>query len=103
MEYINYENYDRIIMNPPFAEEGKRQTDIDHINHAYKMLKKGGRLVSVMFAPVLYSKNKKSVKFRELVEKNGYFEKLPHHSFKESGTVMDTVIAVINKEVILNK
>jgi len=52
----------------------------------------------------LYSKNKKSVKFRELVEKNGYFEELPKESFKQSGTVMNTVIAVINKEeVILNK
>ena len=36
--------YDRIVMNPPF-EKG---ADISHVQHAYKQLKPGGRLVAIM-------------------------------------------------------
>jgi 16S rRNA G1207 methylase RsmC len=35
--------FDRIVMNPPFDHD----TDIDHIRHAYRMLKPGGRLVAI--------------------------------------------------------
>src|SRR5262245_35197714 len=35
--------FDRIVMNPPFA----CGADIDHIRHAYRMLKPGGRLVAI--------------------------------------------------------
>lgn len=94
LEYAEYEKYDRIIMNPPF--EG--QADIDHVNHAYKMLKKGGRLVSVMASSVGFRKNKKSEKFRKLIEQNGYIIELPENSFKESGTSVRTVIVVIDKD-----
>ncbi|QDV73203.1 methyltransferase [Botrimarina mediterranea] len=38
--------YDRIVMNPPF-ERGEN-SDIDHMRHAYTLLKPGGKLVSVM-------------------------------------------------------
>ena len=93
MEYEEYEKYDRIIMNPPFA----KQEDIDHVNHAYKMLKKGGRLVSIMANSIQFRDNKKSKKLRELIENNGYFEELPEDSFKESGTGVRTVIVVIDK------
>lgn len=94
MEYSEYEKYDRIIMNPPFA----KQEDIDHVMHAYKMLKKGGRLVSVMATSIQFRDNKKSKKLRELIESNGYFDELPEESFKESGTGVRTVIVVIDKD-----
>jgi len=94
MEYAEYEKYDRIIMNPPFA----KQEDVDHVNHAYLMLKKGGRLVSVMANSMQFRNTKKTKKLRELIEKNGYFEELPEDSFKESGTGVRTVIVVIDKD-----
>lgn len=94
MKYEEYEKYDRIIMNPPFA----KQEDIDHVNHAYKMLKKGGRLVSVMATSIQFRDNKKSKKLRELIESKGYIEELPEESFKESGTNVRTVIVVIDKD-----
>src|SRR5690606_5547682 len=52
---------DRVVMNPPFS----KQQDIDHIYHAFKFLKPGGILVSVVSESPFYRNNKKSVEFRE--------------------------------------
>jgi predicted RNA methylase len=38
------DTYDRILMNPPF----ENNADIEHVQHAYKWLKPGGRLVAIM-------------------------------------------------------
>lgn len=84
--------YDRVVMNPPFA----KQADIDHINHALRCLKPGGKLVSVMSAGVAFRENKKTTDFRNLIANHsGFIEKLPEGSFKESGTMVSTVIVGI--------
>ena len=84
--------FDRVVMNPPF----KFQSDIKHVTHALKFLKPGGKLVSVMSASVMFRENKLTKEFRELVEsRGGFFEVLPDGSFKESGTMVRTVIVVI--------
>lgn len=86
--------YDRILMNPPFG----RQMDIHHVNHAMKMLKPGGVLVSIMSAGVLFRNNSLTVDFRDMVEENaGTIERLPPASFKSSGTNVETVIVKITK------
>ena len=72
------------------------QADIHHVTHALKFLKPGGKLVSVMSASVIFRENKLTKEFRDLVEsRGGFFEKLPDGSFKESGTMVRTVIVVI--------
>lgn len=86
--------FDRVVMNPPFG----KQQDIDHVLHAWKFLKPGGRLVSIMAAGVAFRQNKKTVAFREFVNENGYIENLPEGAFKTSGTAISTVLVVINKE-----
>ncbi|MBV0881613.1 hypothetical protein KTQ42_20235 [Noviherbaspirillum sp. L7-7A] len=58
---------DRILMNPLFA----RQADIDHVLHAWSMLKEGGRLVAIMAASVTFRHNAKSVVFRHLITSHG--------------------------------
>ncbi len=79
-------------MNPPF----KNQADIKHINHALKFLKPGGKLVSVMSASVGFRENTLTNKFRSLIEeRGGSIESLPDGAFKESGTMVRTVIVVI--------
>lgn len=84
--------YDRLAMNPPFF----RQSDIKHVNHALKFLKPGGLLVSVMAASVAYRDNKLTQDFRDLVRsRGGDIEALPDGSFKESGTMVRSVIATI--------
>ena len=81
--------YDRVIMNPPFA----RQADIHHVNHAMKFLKPDGILVSIMSAGVMFRTNRLTVEFKNMVDAHdGEIIPLPEGSFKESGTMVNTVI-----------
>lgn len=84
--------YDRVVMNPPF----ERQADIKHVLHALQFLKPGGLLVSVMGAGVTFRDNKLTADFRALIdERGGSIEELPDGAFKESGTMVKTVIVTI--------
>lgn len=85
--------YDRILMNPPFS----KQQDIDHVLHAWKFLKPGGRLVAIMSGGTDYRNNKKALAFQALVAEHGYIEPLPQGSFEESGTGVNTVMVVLDK------
>lgn len=84
--------YSRIGMNPPFA----RQADIDHVLHALRFLEPGGLLVSVMAASVVWRDNQKTRDFRDLIgSRGGEIEALPEGAFRESGTMVRTVIVMI--------
>lgn len=88
-------NYDRIVMNPPF----ENFQDIDHVKHAFNLLKPGGKLVAIMGAGVKNSR-KKAVEFREWLDDAGsYIEDLPEGSFKTSDrpTGVSTVMVTIEK------
>lgn len=86
---------DRIIMNPPFS----KQQDIDHILHAFELLKPGGILVSVVSEGPFFRENRKSVEFREWLDEVGA-EIIDNDAgaFKESGTMVKTRIIKITKE-----
>jgi hypothetical protein len=82
------------VMNPPF----ENKQEIDHIRHAFKFLKSGGRLVSVMSPSPTFSSDRKSVAFREWVEGlGGEIVELPEGSFKESGTGVSSKLVVLDK------
>lgn len=83
--------FDRIVMNPPFS----KQADIDHVLHAFRFLRRGGRLVSVMSASVVFRENRKTLEFREFVEEKGRIEALPDGAFKDSGTDVRTVMVML--------
>ena len=88
-------NYDRIVMNPPF----ENFQDIEHVQHAFSLLKPGGKLVAIMGAGVKNSR-KKAVEFREWLDDAGsYIEDLPDGSFKTSDrpTGVATVMVTIEK------
>lgn len=88
------EFYDKIIMNPPFS----KQQDIEHILHAYKMLKPFGVLVSVISESPFFRNNKKSIQFRDwLSNNNAEIIDLEAGAFKESGTMVKTRIIKIIK------
>lgn len=77
--------YDRIVMNPPF---GARR-DAEHVQHAYTLLRPGGRLVALMGEGVFFGQDKKAVAFREWLESvGGTSEKL------EEGTFLDPSLPV---------
>jgi len=87
--------YDKIIMNPPF-ENGQ---DIDHIRHAYTLLKAGGRVVCIMCEGPFCRSDKKSVEFRNWLEwVDGQSYPLPEDAFKPSGTSVRARLVVIDKE-----
>lgn len=84
--------YDRILMNPPFA----KRADVWHVVHAYRFLRPGGVLVSVMSAGARFRQDAAAQDFRALVDScGGYVEALPDDSFVESGTRVRTVMTVI--------
>lgn len=85
--------YDRIIMNPPF----ENRADAKHVLHAYSLLKPGGRLVSIMASAVNFRRESEYQQVRELIEAHGTIEDLPAGTFKESGTMVGTVIVSIDK------
>lgn len=86
--------YDVVIMNPPFD----RERDIDHVLHAFSLLKDGGHLVAVMSAATEFRETKKSKSFREIVEQHsGRFWDLPSGSFREVGTNVNTCLLALRK------
>lgn len=92
------DRFDRVIMNPPFSVAGDRRADITHVGHAWKFLKPGGRLVSIMSAGVSFRTDKKTAGFREWVEWHaGEILLNPENAFKESGACVNTVTLVMDK------
>ncbi|MCG6195654.1 methyltransferase [Leptospira sp. FAT2] len=90
--------YDRIIMNPPF-EKGQ---DAIHVQHAYALLKPGGRLVSIMSEGPFFRGDSKSKQFRDWLDKmGGESEPLPEGSFLGSEAFRQT--GVNTRIVILDK
>lgn len=85
--------FDRVVMNPPFIKCGEGD-HIDHVRHAFAMLKPGGILVSVLPAGVWFRQDKRHVAFRDWLEdsnnNNYHLGPLPEGSFKESGTMVNT-------------
>jgi hypothetical protein len=85
---------DRIVANPPFS----KNQDIDHIYAMYKLLRAGGRIVTIASKHWQNSKNKKETKFRELLDDMGAkVIEIEAGEFKESGTIVSSVIIVIDK------
>ncbi len=87
--------YDRVLLNPPFT----KSQDVDHVLHALKFLRPGGRLVAIMSAGVKFRTTKKYKDFHETASECALFElhDLPEYSFEESGTKVNTVVVVIDK------
>lgn len=86
--------YNIVLMNPPFG----KKSAITHVYHAFKFLKQGGVLVSVMDAGTLYREDKYTNQFRKWVrEQKGSFSDLPPRSFSPVGTNVNTILVRIQK------
>lgn len=87
--------FNRILSNPPFT----KNQDIDHVLHMYSMLQYGGRIVSVMSTSWVNGQQKKQVKFREFMNATeAKVIQLDRGEFKESGTMVPSVIVIIDKK-----
>lgn len=86
--------YDRVIANPPFS----KNQDIDHIRHMYNFCKAGGTIVSIASTHWKRSNNKKEKLFREWLDNiDSRTEDIEAGEFKESGTLVSSIIIIINK------
>lgn len=79
--------YDRILMNPPFSD-GR---DIQHVQHAYTLLKPGGRIVAIMGESAFTNQNKRATEFRAWLESvGGTEEKLDEGTFNDPSLPVNT-------------
>ena len=78
------DKFDRIVMNPPF----ERGADIRHIEHARKLLRPGGRLVSICADGPRQRQRLQSIASE--------YRSLPPGSFKAAGTMVNTALVVID-------
>lgn len=88
--------YDVIFMNPPF----ERHQDIDHVLHAFDLLKDGGRLVAIMAGNKSEDSNNSTVKsFMNTVNEYGYIVQNESASFKNAfrSTNVNTVTVYLEK------
>lgn len=90
--------YDRIVMNPPFSD----RRDAEHVQHAYTLLKPGGRIVAIMGEGVFFGQDKKAQAFRQwLDDVGGESSKLPEGSFMDASLPVTT--GVNARMVVINK
>ena len=87
--------FDRILMNPPF----ENQSDLLHVAIAFSMLAPDGILIAIMSAGVTFRENKKTVEFREKILEPHctHLKHLPSGTFKESGTMANTIMLRLEK------
>lgn len=91
MQVWPVDDYDRVIMNPPFSH-GRWYK---HVLHAYKFLKPGGRLVAIIPNGAINQKYQEewNLMMRGFVNEIP----LPKGTFKESDTMIETRILVVEK------
>jgi type I restriction-modification system DNA methylase subunit len=91
-DFLHFENmdFDKFVMNPPFS----KSQDVKHILKAYELLRKWGRIVSVASSSIQWREWKLYDELRAL---NPEFIELPEWSFKESWTMVNSVIVILNK------
>lgn len=87
---------DAVVMNPPFCKVGKGD-HLDHVRHAFDLLKPGGLLISILPSSVEFRQDRRYVAFREFFD-NAKFTRLPPDSFRESGTGVNTITMGICKD-----
>ena len=92
LDFLDYneKKFDRIVMNPPFSNS----QDAKHILHAYSLLRDGGTLVSVASSSIQTREGKLYDELRALPIE---WIKVDGGAFKESGTLVNTVILKISK------
>ncbi|WP_424753242.1 DUF4942 domain-containing protein [Methylobacterium sp.] len=93
------EDYDAIVMNPPFA--GTHW--MDHVMHAFAFLKPGGQLVAILPTSAEVNETPRHVRFRDWIRKvnrerwGRVFRDLPPESFRSVGVRINTVVLSIRK------
>jgi hypothetical protein len=84
--------FDVIAANPPFT----KNQDVKHFMHMERMLAVGGILACVMSKHWTFAEDRESREFLEfLVDRGAEIIPIPAGAFKESGTMIETVLVVL--------
>lgn len=89
MEWLPNQEYDIVIMNPPFSVGGKEVYQA-HISKAFDHLRSGGLLAAVAPSGFLWRNDSINEGFLNWVALQGHFWELPDESFKDAGTTIKT-------------
>lgn len=98
MEFNPGPVYDRIVMNPPFSN----RMDVEHVRHAYDLLKPGGRIVAIMSEGPFFGQDRKASEFRDWLDTVGTSEQLPEGSFQSDKSGLPTT-GVNARVVVIDK
>lgn len=92
IDFLNTDQrFDVIVANPPFS----KGRDVKHILH---MLKLADTVVAVAGAGIEFRRGRLYDELTEEIERRGgYIESLPEGSFKESGTMVQACLVVVNR------
>ena len=82
--------FDKIIANPPFS----KSQDVKHILKMYEHLKEWGRIVSIASESIRTREGKLYDDFKAL---NPEFIEIEDWAFKGSGTMVNSLIVIVNK------
>lgn len=99
-DFLHYEPgpvFDRILANPPFT----KGQDIQHANHMLDCLKPGGILVTELSAGIKYRTDSRTTAFMKRLGRECSFNRVidvEPGTFKESGTMVSTVLLVAQKK-----
>jgi len=91
---VEFGSYDAVVMNPPFAGA----QEVEHVLRAWRFVKPGGVLVSVMSASAATRRDGRyGVLTKFLAEHKAEIEKLPDGAFEEAGTGVSTIMVKVRK------
>jgi hypothetical protein len=87
------EQFDAVVMNPPFTEPGDPTAWAEHIEIAWSLLRAGGSLTAIAPASLAYRQHRRINPLRERIA--GRWQWLPDDAFKVSGTGVRTVLVEV--------
>ena len=93
------DRFDAVVMNPPFAVPDKPTLWADHVLLAWQLLAPGGRLVAIVPASVLDSRQRtrRVAEARDLVRVNGGALRLEDDEFAESRVTVATAVVWLDR------
>lgn len=106
LDYTTDEQYDVVIMNPPFSIVGDKLAYVTHVIHAFSLLKPNGKLVAILPTGWLGQSNKRIDDFKEFVAQYAswdFTQMIPSGAFKSSGTMVETMCLCLEKNAPMNK
>lgn len=104
LEFRAEQEYDLVLMNPPFSLKGMKDCYVDHVNHALSMLSSNGELAAIVPQSLLQAEDEKRhdlmsriVRAGGIVDLEGPFNN--KDTFRESGANVSTIGLYLTKDV----